>query len=221
MRYRWLAGALAGVLAALLLVVMACGDDDGGEEAGDGDNGPTATLDGGDGGDDSGDGDDGDDAGDDGDEPTDDAGTGDDDDGSGDDDGGSGDNGFTGEVNPCDLLTVDEVSAALGQPVGEGGLTDFDPFFECDWEGENFDSVNLSVYTDERDLVEQYFEVGNEESEQIDGIGEKAYYDDSIIPSLEILSGNTDILISLVADEDADARSILSELAAAAVERLP
>jgi len=120
----------------------------------------------------------------------------------------------------CELLTADEVSEALGAPVGEGELTDIDPFFDCSWESEEFDSVSVSVYLASRPEVEAFFDA-TEDAEPVEGLGDRAQY--SGFGFLEVLKGESNITISLINFdiEDDEKLEILKGLAAKVLERLP
>jgi hypothetical protein len=196
------------VIALAALLLAACGGDDDDDGGG---NGPTATeaVDGGD-DDDGG----GDDDGDGGEETSPPDGGGDDDD----DGGGGGGNGDVPDV--CALLTTDEVSDALGVPVGEGEQSNTDPFFICNWlETEAFDSVSLQVLTGDDDSREFYYEL-TEDAEELDGLGDRAHYDEII--GVEVITDNYLLAVSIsssdLSDDEVRERSI--DLAEKALERL-
>lgn len=143
----------------------------------------------------------------------------------GDDDGESGgengDNGFSGAINPCELLTVEEVSAALGEEASAVEPRDFDPVVSCTYETETLNSVSVSVYADSREMVEAYFESGNEASEVIEGVGERAYWYEPF-GDLDVLSGEYYLAVSVSSsDGEIDELETAKTLAQAAIGRLP
>lgn len=181
-------------VAVVLLFVAACGggDDGNGDQAAS----PTATGGG-----------DGNDGG-----PT----------SPGDGNGGGGGDGIVGDVDACALVTTDEVSAALGETVAEGIGTSQSPFATCTWEAESGNFIDVMVYSASRDEVEAYFEISREDFEEIDGIGEAAYWAGSPFLQIEVLQGTYDVAISVgVYEPDFDARRVAIDLAGKAIDRIP
>jgi hypothetical protein len=198
-----------------LLLLAACGGDDDDDDGGDSD-GATATeqADGDDdtaspdAGDDDGDGEDG--------EATP-AGDDDDDDeatpAGDDDDDDSGDAAY----NPCDLMTTEEAGQALGLDVAEGEFTDNDPFYECDWEAASefeVGSLSVEILTGDDDSREYYYELTTD-ADEIDGLGERAQFDDLI--GLEVILDDINLNISMInfelEDDEVKTRSVaLAEL---------
>lgn len=129
------------------------------------------------------------------------------------------DNGDSGEFNACSLITREEVMQALGEEVTEGVQENADPFFSCRFESEDFDSVSVSYVTGEREDIEEYFELGNEESETIEGLGERAYWDEDF-NDLEVLTGVQYLSVSISAD-GVDEFEVARSLAERALGRLP
>ncbi len=201
MRLRWLT-LLAAPVAALVLLGAACGggdDDDG--DSGDDDGAATATLDSGDGGDSA-------------DEETPEA-TAEDE---GDDD--SGDDSAAGAVDACSLVTGDEAEAALGSPVSDGEVQEFPPVYSCTYRPEEFGLVIVSVLVydnDEQAEITHQAAIDNNEYEEIDGIGESAYF--ALGFGITALQGKYEVTVD-VAGPDND-RELEEELAKVAVERLP
>lgn len=76
-----------------------------------------------------------------------------------------------GEIDPCSLLSREEVKAAVGNPVEEGALN----FGDCDWDSDPKDtSVSLSflVVPD----VTMCTQTRDEGSEDIPGLGVEAWW---------------------------------------------
>lgn len=192
---------LLTMVALAALVLAACGGGDDDDDDGGDDTGPTATE--------------ADDSGDDGGDDD----SGDDDDGGDDDSGDDDDGGSDGDVDVCSLLSDDEVSAVLGS-APEGEAANFDPFFDCSWITEDFNSINLSVAVGPGG--ESLFEFNNDDAEEIDGLGDRAQYLSGILGVLEVLEGDYYISVSVTgSDLDEDERRDASiELADHALGRL-
>lgn len=131
-------------------------------------------------------------------------------------DGGSDD--FATDVDPCGLVTDGEIEEATGASVDEELREDTEPLVNCLYRvGEG--QVSVTYLTGPSNEIEAYFELANEESEVIDGVGEKAYWQEDP-NALEVLSGDEYLLVIVnVGDEDGLAAA--TELAQAALERLP
>jgi hypothetical protein len=78
------------------------------------------------------------------------------------------------------------------------------------------------VYSASRDDVEAYFEIKREDYEEIDGIGEAAYWAGSPFLQIEVLQGTYDVAISVgVYEPGFDARTAAIHLAEKAIDRVP
>jgi hypothetical protein len=75
-----------------------------------------------------------------------------------------------------------------------------DVFGACIWQSQAFDIITVGVYRDDRDKVESYFEIGNEESAAIDDVGDRAYWNPDI-GNFEALWEDYAISISIYAGE--------------------
>lgn len=189
--------SLAGALSALLLVA-ACGggDDDDDDSSGSGATATaTATASESGGGEST-------------DEPTETPGNG----------GGSSGLGF----DVCDLLTPQEIEDVTGIAAKDGVDQTLATFYACSWEGDGFDAVDVTVLSRD-DGGEDLYEFNNDDAEMIDGLGDRAQYLGGILPSLEVLTGDYYISVSVNALEleDDQAKEDSIELARAAIDRLP
>lgn len=136
----------------------------------------------------------------------------------GDDSGDGDDGGVPDDVDACALLTTDEVAAAAGATVGEGEPFESPPFYDCQWLAED-GGINVSVFSGDRDEVESFFEIGHEYDEEVDDVGEAAFWDDEL-QNLEVLSGNYSVAISLAGVGQLTLETAI-ELAELAIGRLP
>jgi hypothetical protein len=139
-------------------------------------------------------------------------------DGGDDDDGGDG-LGF----DVCGLLTEDEAEAVLGKPV-TSEPQDFDPFFECSYQTEEFDSISVSLT--ERDLGEPLYNLDLDEEndpEDVDDVGDEAHYLTGLLPMLEVLEGDWYFSVSVTATdlEDEATKEASIEVGKKVADRLP
>ncbi len=185
-------------MVALALVLVACGgDDDGGGDGG----AATATLDSGDGAD----------------EETPEATV----EEEGDDD--SGDDSAADAVDACSLVTKDEAEAALGAPVGEGEAGEFPPVYNCRYQTEDFDILDVTVLVfDDDETAELAYEMALEINDypEIGGLGERAY-DSRPIGGVNVLQGRYELSVDVSAGESDEDFDTATGLAARAVDRLP
>ncbi len=200
MRLRWVM-LFAAPLAALVLLGAACGGDD---DAGDDGGAPTATLDSGDGGDSA-------------DEETPEA--------TPEDEGGddSGDDGAAGAVDACSLVTKDEAEAALGAPVSDGEAQEFPPIYNCRYQTEDFDILDVTVVVyDDDETAEASYEMALDINDypEIGGLGERAY-DGRPIGGVNVLQGRYELSVDVSAGESDEDFDTATGLAERAVDRLP
>lgn len=191
-------------LATLVVSAMACGSGDGGS---DGAGTPIVIVNGSS---------DASDDGDDGGEATDAAASPSEADDSGDGEGDDQD--VPEDVDACALLTTDEVGAAIGVSVDDGERFDEPPFFDCQW-STGAGSVDLSLVTGERADVESYFKIGHESDEEVDDVGEQAYWR-SALHTLEVLTGNYSVAVSSSGSGELTLEAA-TDLVKKAIERLP
>lgn len=207
----WLLAPLMALLGALMLFAACGGGDDDDSSSDDGDSEPTATEAASDG-----DGDDGDDGDAESDAtPTEDAG-----DDEGDDEGDDGGSGGADEA--CALLTDVEVEFILGGAVTDPEPSDFDPFFSCLWQTEDFSlfrTLSVGVYRDNEDAVEAYYELTTD-AEEVVGLGDRAQWSSDFIMQVEVLEGNCDLTISISGLDEEEARNGAIGLAERALGRL-
>ncbi len=89
--------------------------------------------------------------------------------------GNGGGGGSAGSLNACNLLSTDEIKAAVGWPVGTGMLQNTDTQTDCEWDGQGDQagSVGLTV-ADYDDVIWQAgSSAGN--STAVSGIGDAAF----------------------------------------------
>jgi len=133
--------------------------------------------------------------------------------------------GAAGNVDPCALVTKEEVETALGASVTEPEEEVIDPFASCyfnDPESPIFHTVTVSVVTlEDEDQARDAFELGRENFETVTGIGEDAYWAEEPFNSLEILQGRYDVSIDVAPTDGKDELAVAKELAAKVLSRLP
>lgn len=133
-----------------------------------------------------------------------------------------GDRAKSGEIDPCSLVTNEEVAEIVGQPVQET-YRHQSPTVLCEYiSREPFSSANIRVEASisdekvqqERELAEA---VGGESAETVSGLGDTAF---AVGPLLYVREGDT-LLILIVATQGSpnlDAAKILADVA---LKRLP
>ena len=138
--------------------------------------------------------------------------------------GGNGGQVSSGEIDPCALLTKEEVEAAVGTSVTEPEGSVEQQFAECDFndpDAPDWLIVGVSVFTlEDKDQARDSFELGSGSWETVTGIGDDAYWADAL-NSLEVLKGRYDISIDVAPTDGKDDLAIAKELAAKVVDRLP
>lgn len=126
-------------------------------------------------------------------------------------------------VKACDLLTVEEVEAAIGTltttPEYDGSTP---PMFTCSYTSEDVDlNLGAFVYPDEetaKDLFQMAIASG---ATRIDGPGDEAQ-DNQPTGDLTVRSGRIELSIDLFSSMDLDQElEIAKDLASKAVPRLP
>jgi hypothetical protein len=197
----------------LVLGAVACGDDDGGDAAPADDTTTTTDDDGGDTTDDDG-GDTTDDGGDvtttdDGDDTTDDDTT---------DDGGDG----GGTVDPCELITLEDVQAAVPSA---GDLEQETAASTCSYTSiDPFTVVTIVLQQDAldgtsfEDALSMASDMMDGELTPVEGLGDDAASLSGSFPMLFVATGDTMLTVSVLADDDSDTAQ--RELAEVALSRL-
>jgi hypothetical protein len=131
-----------------------------------------------------------------------------------------------GAVDACSLLTVDEVSATIGEAVGDGKLGSHPPDYVCTWKSAiGLGEVSIEVYTEfgggSKELAVAHYDRADAGSEQVSGLGEKAHW----VPSnktFEVLVANYDLqVIAVDVRAGADLKLETEALAMKALGRLP
>ena len=195
---RTLPWVIASAVIALSLALAGCSDSDDGEAAGNGGSGATTAT------------------------ATATPAGGDSGDG-GDDDGGD-----ALTIDPCGLLTQEEISDALGTEVGPGIEDEpFGPLTSCSFEdADGFPAaqVVVLVYGDADEARSEFVStLEDNDYEEIEGLGERAFT--SVVYDVSVLSGRVDLSIDLVPQTDAQLQAGMVEqsvaLARIALERLP
>lgn len=111
---------------------------------------------------------------------------------------GSGD--VPSDFDACSLLTADEIAGVIGVAVDEGERFESPPNYDCQWLGDA-GGIDVLVFTGERDDVRSYFEIGHEDDDEVDGVGEGAYWNDAL-QDLEVLAGNYSVSVSAAGTGD-------------------
>ncbi|MCI0390787.1 MAG: DUF3558 domain-containing protein [Acidobacteria bacterium] len=125
----------------------------------------------------------------------------------------------SGSLDPCSLLTREEVTTVLGQPVTEAKLQSF-PRPNCEYTiGEG--SLTVFLFTDPSAKVG--FEAGKKmqdvHTEPVSGVGDQAYWSPSI-KTLNVLKGNIYFTVQFYGIRSGLLET-MSSLAQKAAARLP
>ncbi len=124
-------------------------------------------------------------------------------------------------VDPCELLTVDEVAAVLEGAIGEPAGNNVLPLLPCEYPREDGTAfVDLEVYTGSREDVENYFESGEGDWRDVEGLGEAAHWAE-LSGQIEVLQGNYALTITVSAPGGGSQLEAAKGLAQKALQRLP
>jgi hypothetical protein len=128
-------------------------------------------------------------------------------------------------VDPCTLLTKDEIAAAVSEAVGDGveATNQAAPTFACEWASANAQTaVYVTLYAGvNAQAAAANFNTLAGSSTDVGGIGDKAHWT-SQIETLEALKGPNDVSIQVVDfKEGANPQTEATTLAQEAVARLP
>jgi hypothetical protein len=137
---------------------------------------------------------------------------------------GGDDQATSGDIEPCSLLTREEVETATGVAVSEGQSEVLQAFSSCTFTEPDsiFSVVSVTVYAlEDGDQAREAFELGSEDWERISGIGEDAYWAGPPFNSLEVLVGRFDISVSVSSTEGGGEQGIATDLANLVIDRLP
>jgi hypothetical protein len=134
-------------------------------------------------------------------------------------DAGSGNSGRTGNIDPCSLLTDEEVEAVLGARVQGTPEEDY-PLATCRWEREGSLLVRVEAVSGDEDVIEGLFELGQQRFEKVEGIGDRAHYSDFIKTLYVMIGGNTLVTVEVI-NSEIDEKQAAIDLAEKAVNRLP
>jgi hypothetical protein len=112
--------------------------------------------------------------------------------------GSSGGGGNAGSLNACDLLSTDEIKAAVGWPVGTGLLQNTDTQTDCEWDGQGDQagSVGLTVANYDDSLWQAGSSAGS--STAVSGIGDAAYKGWPHAGDLAIKVGSYEVDVAII-----------------------
>lgn len=128
-------------------------------------------------------------------------------------------------IDACALLTKDEVEAVIGMPVGSPQPEESPaPFFGCRYEEDGLTqivSIGVLAWSDVEE-AEASFEFGADQYPAIEGLGDRAY-NSQPIDEVTVLAGRYELSVGLyfVSDDDEAELAMARELAATALDRLP
>lgn len=135
------------------------------------------------------------------------------------------DAGAGGAIDACALLTKDEVEAVIGMPVGSPQPEESPPPFSgCRYEEDGLTqivSIGVVAWNDV-DEAEASFEFGADQYAAVEGLGDRAY-NSQPIDDVTVLAGRYELSVGLyfVSDDDEAELEMARELAATALDRLP
>jgi len=129
----------------------------------------------------------------------------------------------TGEIDPCALVTKAEAEAIVGESLDEPVVTITELLVGCLYSTPDFDSVNVDVLIyDDEDQAESGFQLAIDINDypEVEGIGDRAY-DSRPIGEITVLEGKYELSVGVsVEGGDADFETA-KDVAAKAVDRLP
>jgi hypothetical protein len=124
-----------------------------------------------------------------------------------------------GDNVSCGLLTTEEVSAAIGTEMKDGVVSAANSD-ECQWDPASEAEVSTLYLTYVRPNGESDYEILDDGSEAVDGLGDKAHWI-SGIDLLEVLEGDTNLQLQVIVfSGDKKPKDIGIELAQKALARL-
>ena len=128
----------------------------------------------------------------------------------------------TGEIDPCALVTKEEAEAIIGESLDEPLVTITELLASCLYSTPDFDSVNVDVLTyDSEDDAKSLFQLAIDINDypEVEGIGDQAY-DSRPIGDITALKGKYELSVDIsVEGGDADFETA-KDVAAKAVDRL-
>jgi hypothetical protein len=134
------------------------------------------------------------------------------------------DGGAAGAIDMCALLSQEEVSAVIGQEAGAPAADDMSPFYGCRYESEDVTPiVSVGVFAwDDESQAESSFSFGADQYEEVPGLGDAAYRSQPI-DEVTVLHGRYEISVGLyfVSEDDDEEFEMGVELAQMVLERLP
>jgi hypothetical protein len=126
----------------------------------------------------------------------------------------------TPEINECDLLTTDELDAALNGTFDDGELSGD----TCTFTGDNGTSVDVSTFDlsaygegNEKEIFETFASIF--EVDILDSPGDEAYYDDTI--GLSVLHGHYELDVVVTLGDGSSNKDATFALAEKALDRMP
>jgi hypothetical protein len=128
-------------------------------------------------------------------------------------------------IDVCALVTAEEIEAIVGEPIAEGEAEESaPPFFGCRYESDDITRVvTIGVIAwDDADDAEASFDIGADQYEAVEGIGDRAYRSQPI-NDITVLSGRYEISVGLyfVSEDDDDEFEMAREIASTVIDRLP
>ncbi len=108
-------------------------------------------------------------------------------------------NGSGEDAAACALLTSDEVSAAVSEDMTIFSSADHAPTSDCEWDNASeTTAVYVTVFNSgSSDGAEAEYSLLDENSEPVDGLGEKAHWVDGL-DILEVLRGENNLEVQVV-----------------------
>src|SRR5690606_18873532 len=107
--------------------------------------------------------------------------------------------GAVDDIDVCALIPREDVEAVVGAPVGAAAREDLPPFFfGCRYEEDGITStISLGTLVHENeDNAESSFDIGAENYEAVEGIGDRAY-NAQPIQDITVLYGNYEVSVGI------------------------
>jgi hypothetical protein len=133
------------------------------------------------------------------------------------------------EVLASSLLTEAEVAGLLGEPIQEVKESGSGAVSNCTWLTNSFRSIGVLVRAggsseESRTIFEQAFNssksISGVEPEQVEGVGDLAYWAGGSLNQMNVLKGRTWIIVSTMAVDAKKSQSVARQAALLVVDRV-
>lgn len=131
------------------------------------------------------------------------------------------------ELNACDLVSEQDIEAAIGAPVGEGTPEQAANLFTCSYADPEFPAFSIAgvavLVADNNDDAKEIYELAKSNAagvQEVNGVGEAAYWDD-VLASMQIVDGRYEVSVDVASEEGRDQVGAATTIAQKALAALP